>query len=809
MKKIKNVFLNLFAFCKKIVSRAWVVFSFFLREIWLTIAYVFGRFKKFFTGMFKAIKFGKDKTLHAAHTIVDVALSKEERRKFLQSKLKQNKLKIFFELCVFFIIISLFGLYFFIAQINPNNFKTAIIDAAQRELGINLTINGNIKWSVFKMYPAMEITDVVIDNINFDNEIYSVKLGSVKAQISLFSIINQTNVISKIHLENIDLSMMQKSERQNETVNIQKVKRDNISVINSHKIKFDIKEVLLRDTLIKFKFGNKQDEFRIRNLSVQHILNESQIVLSSRFIYKNRNIFLSINTLPLKSWIDKVDEIPLNIRMVSLNTVADANLVLKNISKSPTYIGTLNIKSENLKNILRIAMGDSIHIGEINLKSDIIGNKTFAALRNIDLNVANSDVSGDVEIAFRNRLKINANLRSELIDLPNIFWPNWRTDLPESESDDDDWIGPWIAENRLPNAFKDTPLFLDLWEKFDANIVIKVDTVKAMPQMPVSNIDVAVLMNNGIAAIKNVSFDYANGSAVVNGFGRITEEKKLDASVSVSTENIDISKIIDYTGYENFMDGGNGQGKVFLKSVGADLSELMSNVSGEFKLHSMDRIRVKEMSGFMTGSDIILGLIDIFTDSVKKTVIRNNTEKSDDAFIECVVANGTIEKGIYSSGVGLVVETDTLNIVVDGSADLDQEIIDMKMITFPKSGLQILNSVADMVHVSGNMSEPDVNLSLNGTTSSLVKTGLLTTGVALTGVGVAAIGIGFVAKAVWDNISNEKNPCNRALMLPINQDLAQNVFDNAYMSRKIFDENLILFDGELKNEKQIFQKTLQ
>ncbi len=826
MKKNSKFFLRTSAFCKNICSKIWMFIEFVSRETFFTTAYLYGRLKRFFFLMLKALKFGKDKTLHATHTITDVVLSKEERRKFLQSKLKQNKLKLLFELAVFASVTFLIGLYFFIAQTDPNAFKKSIENSARKELGIDLHINGNIKWSIFKMYPAIEITDVFIDDVPFDNEFYNIKLGSVKTRVSLSSIIKKTNVISKIHLENIALSLSQKSGKSvgedtsangiaEASVDIKKVPRgENASGAqkngdkNFAEIKFDIKEILIRDTAIKFKIGTFEDEFGIRNLTVQHILNDTKISLSSRFFYKNRNIYLSVVTSPLKSFFDGDAEIPLTIRAFSLNTSAEANLVLKNIFKSPTYIGTVNLSSENLQNILNLTVGESLYVGKINLKSEVIGNRNFMALRNIDLKVANSDVSGDVEFAFRNRLKINANFKSDLLDLPNIFWPNWRTDLPESD-DDDEWVGPWVAENRLPNAFKDTPLMLDLAEKFDFNLDFKIKKVKAMPQMSVENVDIGILMNNGAMVIKNVSFDYAGGSLELTGIGMINEEKKLDASVGLTMENIDIGRVVEYTGYEDFIKGGNGQGRIYLSSTGRDLAELMDSVNGEFKLYSIGRIRVKEMAGAMTGSDIVFSLIDIFKGVVKKTVGNKKNIKADDAFVECFVANGVINDGRYESGLGLAVETNNLNIVVDGMADLGAETIDMKMITFPKSGVQILNSAADMVHVSGNMSEPDVNLSINGTAGSLVKTGVLSAGVALTGVGVAAIGIGFVAKTVWDNISNEKNPCNRALMLPINQNLSQNVFNNEYVARKLFAENFALFDGTLSREKKIFQKTLQ
>ena len=165
------------------------------------ILYYFNKCKLFFIRI-KIYKFKKH-TLNSIQTVVNIAFDSKERKKLLRKKLKQNKVKFIFEFIVFITFILLTGLYLFLQTIDPNNFRQIIEKSVNDKFKINLYIKGSIKWTVFKMYPAVEINDVSIRNILIDGNYYHVKLGTVRARVSLLSLINGSNVISKVHLKDI------------------------------------------------------------------------------------------------------------------------------------------------------------------------------------------------------------------------------------------------------------------------------------------------------------------------------------------------------------------------------------------------------------------------------------------------------------------------------------------------------------------------------------------------------------------------------------------------------------------------------
>ena len=307
-----------------------------------------------FVRRFKFSKVSKN-TLNTVQNMTVVILNKEERKQFLRKKLKQNKIKLFFEFLILLSVVLLIGLNLFLQQIDPNDFKKSVENSIKQELDINLSIKGDIKWSVFKVHPAIELNDIIVDNIIVDKVIYKIKLGTIKARISLISLLNGENIISKIHLKDIaiissDNVVMGNFKKNLSQVLVSKNKLNSKKIINTdsqnknfvnsfYNLHFNIKEIVIRNTSIKVRFGKIKETINVNNLIIQHILDDSKLYLSSKFVYQNNSVNLSIITPTLKYWLHKTDNIPIIIKLSSLGNIFEWNLVVKNINQSFVYKG--------------------------------------------------------------------------------------------------------------------------------------------------------------------------------------------------------------------------------------------------------------------------------------------------------------------------------------------------------------------------------------------------------------------------------------------------------------------------------------
>ena len=386
--KLKDIFN--YKFCKLKIKKTSDILLNYLRN---------------FVSFIRRFKFSKvsKNTLNTVQNMTVVILNKEERKQFLRKKLKQNKIKLFFEFLILLSVVLLIGLNLFLQQIDPNDFKKSVENSIKQELDINLSIKGDIKWSVFKVHPAIELNDIIVDNIIIDKVIYKIKLGTIKARISLISLLNGENIISKIHLKDIaiissdnvgignfkkNLSQVLVSKNKLNSKKIINTDSQNKNFVNSfYNLHFNIKEIVIRNTSIKLRFGKIKETINVNNLIIQHILDDSKLYLSSKFVYQNNSVNLSIITPTLKYWLHKTDNIPIIIKLSSLGNIFEWNLVLKNINQSIVYIGKARFISDNFRNILKMFTKDDFYVGKINLSTNVIGNTKFMSLQDFNLKI--------------------------------------------------------------------------------------------------------------------------------------------------------------------------------------------------------------------------------------------------------------------------------------------------------------------------------------------------------------------------------------------------------------------------------------
>lgn len=802
-KRIMRFFKKTYSFLRKkfnfLLHPFRFVFSFYKRIYRLSKLF----FRKL--ALRKRFRYLRNYNLRSALAIDIEKIEKEESKKKVKRKKRKTKIQAFLEWTAFLSVCFVGAIWLLVHQINPNDYKEQIISSIKNVSGLDISINGELSWAVFQMYPAVELNDVKILNIPVGSSLYSINIKNVKAKVNLLSLLNGKNIISKLHIDNAFIEIKESNYKKNNLNNIN-LNKNNSS--ESNIINFDISEVFVKNSTLRIHTNGINFDLFVKDITLQHILNDSKISVSSVFYYKNRRFFMNALTSPWQDWLVKNAEIPLSLRLFTSKSGLYADVILKDMFKSFTYIGNLRIKSSNVKTLSELIKEVFPSIGFSELKSQIIGNSEFVSFRDIDWKVVNSDLSGKVEVLFKDRIKINADLKSKKLDIPKMLWPNWRTDLPHKPSEP--YVGPWVAEGRLPNAFKDTPFPVDLLKSFDFKLNLKVGEIKSMPEMPLNNVNISLILNDGKFSVNDITFDYAGGKVDLAAYAHITDDNKLSATVGIDANNITVGKIVDYTGYKDSFKGGLSDGKIYLTAYGANLEEFMSTITGNFKIYSINKMVARELGNYLGGSDLLLMLVKLFATDVVREITSDN-KKEPDGIFQCIVANGEINNGVYETGRGLAVETHNSNLVVNGRVDLGKENMDVRMFAFPKQGFKLSSSLAEMLYVHGNLSEPDVSISTDGILQSVGTTAILTgTLMSFTGViGVAAVGMGILAKSLVDQITNDKNPCNTALMLDINKDLSQKVFDLNMESKKRYSDVNRSFMNTFLREKRKFQNYLK
>lgn len=147
------------------------------------------------------------------------------------------------------------------------------------------------------------------------------------------------------------------------------------------------------------------------------------------------------------------------------------------------------------------------------------------------------------------------------------------------------------------------------------------------------------------------------------------------------------------------------------------------------------------------------GLDLLFADVIGQILTAVNPFRSREDYTEvvCSAAFFLIQDGKITTAPGIIVQTDKMNIVSRGEIDLNTEKLDLNFRTAARKGIGI--SAGDLVNpfirVAGTLDSPRLTMD---------KRGAAVTG----GAAVLTAGLSLLAKAGWDRVFREKDPCGKA-----------------------------------------------
>ena len=146
----------------------------------------------------------------------------------------------------------------------------------------------------------------------------------------------------------------------------------------------------------------------------------------------------------------------------------------------------------------------------------------------------------------------------------------------------------------------------------------------------------------------------------------------------------------------------------------------------------------------------------------------SSKKKYDQMRISCATVNLKLRDGLAETSNGVAIETNAINIMLDGSLDLGRERMNLSLTTIPVRGIKLSLSgqVVNTIVISGNLAEPDIGVSgaaIAGKALSATGLGLLlaplTGGIGL----VAGAGVGLLAGDLLENWLADDHPCKTAL----------------------------------------------
>ena len=259
--------------------------------------------------------------------------------------------------------------------------------------------------------------------------------------------------------------------------------------------------------------------------------------------------------------------------------------------------------------------------------------------------------------------------------------------------------------------FDDERLPFDVLPSANGKMTLNIVQLDLPDQAPLKNLKALVKLSNEYVKVESVDFQLGNGRAqgmlslgkfhsptpviAMQGFakGFTLEEMMMDAKSKVR--------------------GGPTRFAFDIQSSGISLHQIASRATGKVQI-SVGQATVA--SSFLNkGGDFVITVLD---------AVNPLRKKSNETVLECAVAYLPVNHGLINIADTVGFETDRLDVVLNGSINLNSEAINLNIYPREKSGLTLGVDLANLVKLQGTLQKPSAGINKAAVVNSAVSIGL-------------------------------------------------------------------------------------
>jgi uncharacterized protein involved in outer membrane biogenesis len=241
--------------------------------------------------------------------------------------------------------------------------------------------------------------------------------------------------------------------------------------------------------------------------------------------------------------------------------------------------------------------------------------------------------------------------------------------------------------------------------------------------------------------LKLLSFKIGSGQVIADGRLNAVHSERPGLAVRGAATGFDLGHILTQLGKGNLVSGGPTHAAFNISSQGTSISALAANTNGAVQISV----------GPATVSNSLTNLAGDFVVSVANAVnpLRLSSESSK---LQCLVAYLPVRNGLVQINQSVGMETDRLDVTLDGQVNLGSEALRINIQPKEKSGLTTGVNPAGLVQITGTLANPSMGINKVG----VVKQA--------TGVGLAIVtgGISLIAQNAAGVVSRS-SPCDNVL----------------------------------------------
>jgi len=618
------------------------------------------------------------------------------------------------------IIAAIVALVVVIHDLDPNAYRDELAQGISRILGREVRIEGNLEWSVLSREPGIVIERVVIRNAEWGKADNLLEASQVKILVSFREIFNRTLKFDAIRIagSNLNLEVSHAGQRNwifgdaEGTSAMREVGQGRFM-----RFEFELIRLVLEHANARLYDFASDKTYTITSPEMTFTqYPEQPIHFVSRMNVQGREVYLNMAARHMKDG----DAGDISGRIEAFGITADIS-------------------------------GGSVRGQRVNLPNLRVRYKGAEALA-----ILSVDMSRKLP-----RPVINATVRTDILDIPNLFVPGWEEEYRYRLAND-------LPRARDPNrpsrinehtkAFGNVYLPIREFGFADGRVEVKIGSLRAMPDMPIDNIDAVLTVKDGTGKL-SVRTDYMGGLVEVDVRASNADDL-FNADVAVNVKDVSVGRIIDSTGVRDFFTGGNARAEVYARGRGKDLAEFMGGINGYAKIWTTSPMHGYRIERLFRAENVVSTIFNTVT-------LRTGQRR--ESSISCIVGNLNVTDGVTDFHRQIAIETATANIMLSGMVDFAAERMTISIASVVRERFGMSDGLIELVRITGPMAYPGIIIDRNQLADRVFTNAALplAVGVVATGgIGLAAAGIGaginLITRPLWGNLKADPHPCMSA-----------------------------------------------
>ena len=665
-------------------------------------------------------------------------------------KKKKRKFFVFARAIFLFFAVLIVAIVAALSKMDMNVLRKNLLEVLRSSTGLQIEIMGDVSWKL-SLRPRVTMRQVTVPNAEGAKHKNLLEAETIEVNLDLISLFSNRPTIQRVRVN--DAKVFIDKDAKGELI-LPKFGNDEESSYTPDSAVEGENEIpeypfvdpglggLNVDKLVIDIAGTK---YKVPGVNIRYVAGDDTREYRGWIKLDESSLIPFIISLDKYNAERKV--YPVNFAFSSDGDALTANVALEGTSKIPIDF-VIRGDIPDIRPIGKLLNLDFPNMPE--MRVDISGGldeKKFT-LRKSSISVRGSDInlSGYIDWS-KKKNDISLNLSSKKINLKELF--------PEL-------YGGVRPTNRELNVFHDMPLFGKYM--YDNRLSVNVDLGKFIVyrNLSLDNFKVKFNSRDGkVRADANTKFAAGNIRAAIGG--TVDADGHLYLEMGGIGKDITVGQILKQVDVNNFISDLPLSFETYVRADGFDMSGIMRTLTGPVRVYSTDKgYAHSELVTYMYGADFLTTLRHSIQD------MFTSDKKYNQMTISCAVANLMFRDGVAEIKNGVAIETNAINIRLGGDINLGEETLNLSLTTIPVRGikLSITGSVVNTITITGNLAEPDIQISgaaVAGKALSATGIGLLlapfTGGLGL----VAGAGVGLLAGDLLENWLADDHPCETAL----------------------------------------------